>query len=258
MNLNGYAQIPLGDIKLVVQGYDDPKDEAASITGVFGRYLASLDPSGIGAPYEAHGRMLAPTIASLNPNRTIIIPQPASGIATPQLTAEVLNVGGAMGYATWGATVRSGIAYASVINQAGNFLTKPVASSLQSALADFGEAMQPNNISSLVLDIVNGPSINSWPASGIIYAAIPLVVSDASDCSYIDSMLTLLAWNQLNDASAQLVSASQEAFPLSVKFAHATLTTIASVTCKGGSAISTSLMIAGGRPSRLASILAES
>lgn len=28
--------ILLGDIKLVVQGYDDPKDEASSITGVFG------------------------------------------------------------------------------------------------------------------------------------------------------------------------------------------------------------------------------
>ncbi|QPB44429.1 Ser/Thr protein kinase [Medusavirus stheno T3] len=248
---NGYARIPTGPIKLVVQSYSDPLDEFASITGVFGRYLASIDPSGFGVTYAASGGNLTATLLHYNAaDRVVALPVPDLGTASQPLAEAASLIDGSITYDTWAraSAAPGNMLNSALINSAGVYLAAPSVTGLQAALGDFDSAT--------AIDIFNGVSSFSWPIAGVVYGVVPRYTT-RPDCSYLDSLMILAVWTQSNSAFSQRLSGTVEGAPLSLGFGKRTLDATSEVTCNGRSATGIHLFYGGGRPLRTMSALAD-
>ncbi|BBI30403.1 Ser/Thr protein kinase [Acanthamoeba castellanii medusavirus] len=251
MMANGYARIPTGPIVRVVQSYSDPLDEFASITGVFGRYLASLDPLDFGITYAVSGGNLTATLLHYNPPDCVLaLPTPDLGSASQPLVEAASAVDGSITYDTWAraSAAPSNMLNSAIINRAGVYLTAPSVAGLQAALGDFDNET--------AIDIFNGESSFAWPIAGVVYGIVPRYAT-RPDCSYLDSLMILAVWTQSNSAFGQQLSATVEGAPLSLGFGKRTLDATAEVTCNGRSATGIHLFYGGGRPLRTMSALAD-
>jgi ABC-type phosphate transport system substrate-binding protein len=239
MTLNGGVAPLTGEIMLVVSDHTSAADEYSSLTGVFGRALASFDPEGFGAAYAASGGRLAQTVMDLAGAARVIIANTSADRTALAADSTIM----ATTYALSEDTHAAGLRWASLINRAGARLDAPTSASLASALTDFDPIVAEGRTD---VDIVDGQSAGSWPLAGIMFAVIE-AHTDRSDCTFTNAVLTVLSWLQLNDGAIGMLSTSGIE-PLTLGFRRRVTDAICAVTCNGQPAISASVFIGSGSP----------
>lgn len=110
------------------------------------------------------------------------------------VAAAVQNTPDSIGYVELSYAIANKIAYADMINKAGNKVTAN-ADTLASAMNDFAN----NFTDKLTNIIVNGPGANSWPIAGYTY--IILHTTSMTDCVKAQKLVEFLKWT-LTDAGA--------------------------------------------------------
>jgi phosphate transport system substrate-binding protein len=110
------------------------------------------------------------------------------------VAAAVQNTPNSIGYVELSYAIANKIAYANMINKAGNKVTAN-ADTLASAMNDFAN----NFTAKLTNIIVNGPDANSWPIAGYTY--IILHTTSMTDCVKAQKLVEFLKWT-LTDAGA--------------------------------------------------------
>jgi phosphate transport system substrate-binding protein len=110
------------------------------------------------------------------------------------VAAAVQNTPNSIGYVELSYAIANKIAYANMINKAGNKVTAN-ADTLASAMNDFAN----NFTAKLTNIIVNGPGANSWPIAGYTY--IILHTTSMTDCVKAQKLVEFLKWT-LTDAGA--------------------------------------------------------
>lgn len=141
------------------------------------------------------------------------------------VAAAVQNTPNSIGYVELSYAIANKIAFANLINQAGNTVTAN-ADSMQSAMNDYANTFT-NNLTNI---IVNGPGANSWPIAGYTY--IILHTSSMTDCAKADKILKFMKWS-LTDAGASKRAAELGYSSLPVSVQPQVLAKLSEVTCNG-------------------------
>jgi phosphate transport system substrate-binding protein len=115
------------------------------------------------------------------------------------VAAAVINTPNSIGYVELSYAVSNGMAYASMINKAGQTVVANAAS-LESAMADFAGAFTDK----LTATIVDAPGAGSWPIAGYTY--IILHTQNMPDCAKAQKLLEFLRWALTDPAAAQQAS----------------------------------------------------
>jgi len=110
------------------------------------------------------------------------------------VAAAVQNTPNSIGYVELSYAIANKIAYAQMVNKAGNVVTAN-ADSLASAMNDYADTFTDK----LTNTIVDGPGANSWPIAGYTY--IILHTTSMTDCTKTQKLLEYLKW-ALTDAGA--------------------------------------------------------
>jgi len=110
------------------------------------------------------------------------------------VAAAVQNTPNSIGYVELSYAIANKIAYAQMVNKAGNVVTAN-ADSLASAMNDYADTFTDK----LTNTIVDGPGANSWPIAGYTY--IILHTTSMTDCTKAQKLLKYLKW-ALTDAGA--------------------------------------------------------
>lgn len=245
-SLNGYAKIPTGPIMLVVRCYDDAVAEYASITGLFGRFLSSLDPDGFGATYALNQHNLTRTLLDYNNESRVAI----IGAEDERSLADLaVATNASFTYDLWNNIIAHSedLQRPIIINRAGGFVTVPQSSSLVSAAINSADENEP----------INSLGFGSWPITGIYYG-VSARDNEKSDCSYLETLLAMLSWSQINEAVSDdidTVLGFTASLPSTME--RASLSQIGRITCNGRTSVSNKLFLGGGRSTRLINNLGD-
>ena len=262
--LNPTVALPDWPIVLVVGAHNSTSDEYASLTGVFGRALASLDPVTFAPAYAANNGSLARTLTALmelrgSASRLLVVsfgssPNDSSnssssssgGSASPLAYATLIQTAaatmGASTYAIYATALAGNVSCASLVNRANATIAVPTAASVTSAMVDYEAFLEGGSLATPV----DGPGNGSWPLVGLAYGVMATNGTRA-DCTFADSVLGLLAWLQLNDGGSQVMS-DNGLVPLTNGLRRATVDSIGTVTCNGQPGISAAIFIGSGSP----------
>ncbi|HMD88337.1 MAG TPA: phosphate ABC transporter substrate-binding protein PstS, partial [Anaerolineaceae bacterium] len=147
------------------------------------------------------------------------------GKGNPGVAAAVLNTPNSIGYVELDYAIANSIAYAQMVNKAGQTVTANAAS-LQSAMADFSTTFTPQ----LTNTIVDGPGAGSWPISGYTYYI--LHTTSMPDCTKASKIVEYMKWTLTAPAAAQAATKlGYSVLPADVQ--KNVLAKLAQVTCKG-------------------------
>ena len=146
------------------------------------------------------------------------------------VAAAVQNTPNSIGYVELSYAIANKIAYANMINKAGNKVTAN-ADSLASAMNDFANTFTDE----LTNIIVDGPGVNSWPIAGYTY--IVLHTTSMTDCVKAQKLLDFLKW-ALSDAGAAKRAADLGYSVLPDAVRTQVLAKLRAVTCNGTPALS--------------------
>jgi phosphate transport system substrate-binding protein len=112
------------------------------------------------------------------------------------VAAAVQNTPNSLGYVETSYAVANKLAYAQLINKAGNTLNA-TADTLQSAMADFADAFTPQ----LTTVIVDGPGANTWPIAGYTY--LVLHTKWTGSCDKAAALLDYIHWTLTDEGAAK-------------------------------------------------------
>jgi phosphate transport system substrate-binding protein len=141
------------------------------------------------------------------------------------VAAAVLNTPNSIGYVELSYAVSNKMAYASIINKAGNTVTAS-ADSLGAAMSDFAGGFSDR----LTATIVDAPGADSWPISGYTY--IILHTESMTDCVKAQKLLEYLVWALTDPGAAQQASdLGYSVLPTDVR--DIVLAKLGEVTCNG-------------------------
>jgi phosphate transport system substrate-binding protein len=141
------------------------------------------------------------------------------------VAAAVLNTPNSIGYVELSYAVSNKMAYASIINKAGNTVTAS-ADSLGAAMSDFADGFSDR----LTATIVDAPGADSWPISGYTY--IILHTESMTDCVKAQKLLEYLVWALTDPGTAQQASdLGYSVLPTDVR--DIVLVKLGEVTCNG-------------------------
>jgi phosphate transport system substrate-binding protein len=141
------------------------------------------------------------------------------------VAAAVQNTPNSIGYVELSYAIANKIAYATMINKAGNSV-KANADSLASEMNDFAN----NFTDKLTNVIVDGPGTNSWPISGYTYMI--LHTTSMTDCVKAQKIVEFLKW-ALTDAAAAKRAADLGYSVLPDAVRTTVLDKLGAVTCNG-------------------------
>jgi phosphate transport system substrate-binding protein len=141
------------------------------------------------------------------------------------VAAAVINTTNSLGYVEIAYAVSNGLTFADMINKSGKQVTAN-ATSLASAITDFGDAFNDK----LVATIVDGPGAGSWPIAGYTY--LILHTTSMKDCVKASKILEYINW-ALTDpsAAAQAAKLGYAVLPDAVR--AKVLAKLGEVTCNG-------------------------
>jgi phosphate transport system substrate-binding protein len=138
----------------------------------------------------------------------------------------VINIANTLGYVELSYAVSNNLAYADMINKAGNKVTAN-AESVASAINDFGTATFNDQLTATIVD---GDGVGSWPISGYTY--LILHQTDMTDCVKARKLLEYLHWTITNpSASARAAKRGYAVLPDAVR--NLVLAKLDDVTCNG-------------------------
>jgi phosphate transport system substrate-binding protein len=141
------------------------------------------------------------------------------------VAAAVQNTPNSIGYVELSYAIANKIAYANMINKAGNKVTAN-AESLASAMNDFAN----NFTDKLTNIIVNGSGAKSWPISGYTYMI--LHTTSMTDCVKAQKLVGFLKWALTDTAAAKrAASLGYSVLPDAVRIQ--VLAKLGAVTCNG-------------------------
>jgi phosphate transport system substrate-binding protein len=141
------------------------------------------------------------------------------------VAAGVQNTPNSIGYVELSYAIANKIAYANMINKAGNMVTAN-ADSLASAIADFANTFTDK----LTNTIVDGPGTKSWPIAGYTY--IILHSTSMTDCVKAQKLVQFLKW-ALTDTGAAKRAADLGYSILPDAVRTQVLAKLGAVTCNG-------------------------
>jgi phosphate transport system substrate-binding protein len=121
------------------------------------------------------------------------------GKGNPGVAATVQNTPNSIGYVELQYAVGNKMAYAKMVNKAGQTVTAD-AGSLASAMNDFADKFTDK----LTNVIVDGPGAGSWPISGYTYMVIHM--TSMQDAAKAQALLQYIAWTQTSPQAAQIAS----------------------------------------------------
>jgi phosphate transport system substrate-binding protein len=141
------------------------------------------------------------------------------------VAAAVINTPNAIGYVELSYAISNGMAFASMINQAGKTVVANAAS-LNAAMSDFAGAFSDK----LTATIVDASGAGSWPIAGYTY--IILHTQNMSDCVKAQKLLEFLRWAVTDPSAGQQASdLGYSVLPAAVR--DTVLSKLGEVTCKG-------------------------
>jgi phosphate transport system substrate-binding protein len=141
------------------------------------------------------------------------------------VAAAVINTPNAIGYVELSYAISNGMAYASLINKAGQTVVAN-ADSLNAAMSDFAGAFSDK----LTATIVDAPGAGSWPIAGYTY--IILHTTSMTDCVKAQKLLAFLRWALTDPAAAKQASdLGYSVLPTAVR--DTVLGKLGEVTCQG-------------------------
>jgi phosphate transport system substrate-binding protein len=141
------------------------------------------------------------------------------------VAAAVQNTPNSIGYVELSYAIANKIAYANMVNKAGNTITAN-ADSLASAMNDFANTFTDK----LTNIIVDGPGAKSWPIAGYTY--IVLHTTSMTDCVKAQKLLEFLKW-ALTDPGAAKRAADLGYSVLPDAVRTQVLAKLGAVTCNG-------------------------
>jgi phosphate transport system substrate-binding protein len=147
------------------------------------------------------------------------------GKGNPGVAAAVLNTPNSIGYVELDYAIANSIAYAQMINKAGQTVTANAAS-LNSAMTDFATTFTDK----LTNTIVDAPGAGSWPISGYTY--LILHTTSMTDCVKAQKILEYIRWT-LTDPSAAQAAQKLGYAVLPADVQKNVLAKLGQVTCKG-------------------------
>jgi phosphate transport system substrate-binding protein len=141
------------------------------------------------------------------------------------VAAAVINTPNSIGYVELSYAISNNMAFASMVNKAGQTVTANAAS-LVSAMTDFANAFSDK----LTATIVDAPGAGSWPIAGYTY--LILHTQNMPDCVKARKLLEFIRW-ALTDPSAgtQASSLGYSVLPAAVR--DTVLAKLGAVTCNG-------------------------
>jgi phosphate transport system substrate-binding protein len=145
------------------------------------------------------------------------------------VAAAVQNTPNSIGYVELSYAIANKIAYANMINKAGNKVTAN-ADTLASAINDFATTFTDK----LTNTIVDGPGANSWPIAGYTY--IIMHTTSMTDCVKAQKLAEFLKW-ALTDAAAGKRAADLGYAVLPDAVRTQVMAKLAGVTCNGAPVI---------------------
>ena len=196
------------------------RSDGSGTTEIFTKYLAAVSEdwkNGPGAgssiewPVDAKG--------------TGIGGRGNAGVATSVTTTPY-----SIGYVELSYATANNIKYAELVNSAGKQL-KANPETLQSAMADFGDAFDANLT---IKSISNGPSADSWPIAGYTYMIVPtdMPADSTYGCLTPQKYLDFVYWALTDPAAAKRAgSLGYATLPESVR--AKVFDALAKVTCDG-------------------------
>lgn len=141
------------------------------------------------------------------------------------VAAAVQNTPNSIGYIELSYAIANKIAYANMINEAGNKVTAK-ADTLASAINDFATTFTDK----LTNTIVDGPGANSWPISGYTY--IILHTTRTTDCVKAQKIVEFFKWALTDPAAAKRAAdLGYAVLPDAVR--SQVLAKLGGITCKG-------------------------
>ncbi len=141
------------------------------------------------------------------------------------VAAAVQNTPNSIGYVELSYALANKIAFADIVNKAGNKITAN-ADSLASAMNDFANTFTDK----LTNIIVDGPGVKSWPIAGYTY--LVLHTTSMTDCTKAQKLLEFIKW-ALSDPAAGKRAADLGYSVLPDAVRTQVLTKLSSVTCNG-------------------------
>jgi phosphate transport system substrate-binding protein len=147
------------------------------------------------------------------------------GKGSQGVAAAVQNTPNSIGYVELSYAVANKIAFADMINKAGNSVTANVAS-MQAAMSDYANTFTDK----LTNIIVDGPGTNSWPIAGYTY--VILHTTSMTDCAKAQKIVQFLKWS-LTDSGAAKRAADLGYSSLPATVQSQVLAKLSQVTCNG-------------------------
>ena len=144
------------------------------------------------------------------------------------VAAVVINTRNSLGYVELSYALSNSLAYADMINRAGNRVTAN-ADSIAANINDFGTAAFTDQLTATIVD---GGGDHSWPMSGYTY--LILHTTGMRDCVKAQKLLEYIRWT-LTDASAGARAAKRGYVVLPGTVRDQVLTKLDEVTCNGQS-----------------------
>lgn len=141
------------------------------------------------------------------------------------VAAAVQNTPNSIGYVELSFAVANKIAFASLVNKAGQTVIAN-SDSIQAAMSDFASTFTDK----LTNVIVDGPGAKSWPLTGYTY--IILHTTAMSDCTKAQKLVQFLKWD-LTDAGAAKRAADLGYAALPADVQSQVLAKLSQVTCNG-------------------------
>ena len=150
-------------------------------------------------------------------------PSGLGGKGSDGVAGTIAQNDGALGYIELAYAVQNKLAYGSVQNKAGNYVTATT-DAVQAAMADFGTNMGDK----LAVSIANAPGANSWPIATYTYL---LFYMDQQDCSKAQKIVAFYKWAQGADGLKD--EAALQYIPLPDAVKTQALTKLGQITCQG-------------------------
>jgi phosphate transport system substrate-binding protein len=124
------------------------------------------------------------------------------GKGNPGVTAAVQNTPYSIGYVELSYALANKLQFAEMINKAGKQV-KANAETLASAMADYGDAFDPQKLTIKMID--NGAGENSWPIAGYTYQILYMDPKSDKDpgCMKVQKYLEWVHWALTDPAAAQ-------------------------------------------------------
>ena len=138
----------------------------------------------------------------------------------------VINTLNSLGYVELSYAISNNLAFADMINKAGNKVTAN-AEGLASAVNDFGTAAFNDKLTATIVD---GDGDGSWPISGYTYLILHQI--SMTDCIKASKLLEYIQWT-LTDASASARAAKRGYAVLPDAVRNQVLAKLGEVTCNG-------------------------